>query len=397
MGTAVASTTPELRPDLPVAEYRAALRARLQDGSGLEEFRSLPPAEHAEVLQRGLALTRLLWSENWKRYGWPEEVGGLGGGARHRAVYYDELCRAGYFVPESDNGLETLSPAVLKFAPELAREMLPPMLSGEETWGQCFSEPEAGSDLAGLRTRAVPADTGWSVSGQKTWTSNGHHSAQLFTLVRTGAPDSRRHGISALLIDAASPGISRRPLTFANGEEEMCEIFFDDVAVPRSRLVGVENGGWEVAGFLLQFERSMYAAQRQALLFSRLRDLAADAAHRRGDPRHEDVLGRAWSAVSALRARTVSTVRRLDAGEQVGAEASADKLLLGVAEKAVFDAARELLGPAFLIGESAEDWRRGWWYSRAATIYGGAAEVQRTILADHILHLPSESGRGRKG
>jgi hypothetical protein len=199
-----------------------------------------------------------------------------------------------------------------------------------------------------------------------------------------------------LLIDAASPGISRRPLIFANGEEEMCETFFDDVAVPRSRLVGEENGGWEVAGFLLQFERSMYAAQRQAVLFSKLRDLAADSADRGGDPRHEEVLGRAWSAVSALRARTISTVRRLDAGDQVGAEASADKLLLGIAEKTVFDAARELLGPAFLIEESAEDWRRAWWYSRAATIYGGAAEVQRTILADHILHLPPEGGRARK-
>src|SRR3712207_196843 len=226
-----------------------------------------------------------------------------------RSVYYDELCRAGYFIPESDNGLETLTPAVLKFAPQLAQELLPAMLSGEETWGQCFSEPEAGSDLAGLRTRAVPDGNGWAVSGQQTWTSNGHFSAPLFTLVLTGAADSRRHGISALLIDADSPGISRRPLTFANGEEEMCETFFDDVVVPRGRLVGEENGGWEVAGFLLQFERSMYAAQRQALLFSRLRDLATDVADRRCDARHEVV--RSEEHTSELQSRQYLVCRLL--------------------------------------------------------------------------------------
>ena len=397
----------ETREALPVEEYREQFRRRLQaDDSVLDPFRAGPGGRdgrlgHEETVALGLEITRLLWAEGWKRHGWPAELGGLGGGVRHRAVYYDELCRAGLFVPESDNSLEVLSPAVLRFAPNLAREMLPGMLSGQEVWGQGFSEPEAGSDLAALRTRAVPSDEGYTVSGQKIWTSNGHLSARLFTLVRTGAPDSRRNGISALLIDADSPGITRRPLRFASGVSEMCETFFDEVEVPADRLIGEENEGWEVAGYLLQYERSMYAAQRQAWLFSRLRDLsarvaAAGPAGGASDSAAADILGRAWSAVATLRARTASTVRRLDAGELVGPEASADKLLLGTAEQTVFDAVRELLGEAFLL-DDADEWRSKWWYSRAATIYGGSAEVQCTILADRILGLPSESGRAPKG
>jgi alkylation response protein AidB-like acyl-CoA dehydrogenase len=383
---------------LSLEDYRLAFRARLRLQRGrLEELRSVTPSDHEETLALGLELTQLMWREGWKRHGWPEDVGGLGGGLRHRAVYYDELCNAGLFVPESDNGLETLAPALLRFAPELARELLPPLLSGQEAWGQCFSEPDAGSDLAGLRTRAVAAGDGYAVSGQKTWTSNGHLSARLFTLARTGARDSRRHGISALLIDSDSPGISRRALTFASGEPELCEVFFDDVRVPRSRLIGEENGGWDVSSYLLQFERSMYAAQRQAWLFSTLRALAADvAALDQADACAAEVVGKAWTAVASLRARTITTVRRLDAGEAVGPEASADKLLLGVAEQAVFDAARQLLGAAFLFDDDSAGWRSKWWYSRAATVYGGAAEVQRTILADRVLGLPPEVGRSGK-
>ena len=178
----------------------------------------------------------------------------------------------------------------------------------------------------------------------------------------------------------------------------MCETFFDEVEVPADRLIGEENEGWEVAGYLLQYERSMYAAQRQAWLFSGC-VICRPGSRRQGPPvasdsAAADILGRAWSAVATLRARTASTVRRLDAGELVGPEASADKLLLGTAEQTVFDAVRELLGEAFLL-DDADEWRSKWWYSRAATIYGGSAEVQCTILADPILGLPSQSGLAR--
>lgn len=178
----------------------------------------------------------------------------------------------------------------------------------------------------------------------------------------------------------------------------MCETFFDDVLVPGQRRIGAENEGWAIAMFLLQYERAMYSAQRQAWLASRLRDLAARV---RQSP-HADradaagALGRAWLAVQMLRARSAQTVARLDAGEAVGPDASADKILLASAEQAVFDAARELLGWEFDVLDDTAAWRAQWWYSRAATIYGGSAEVQRTILADRVLALPPEQARAAR-
>jgi alkylation response protein AidB-like acyl-CoA dehydrogenase len=387
-----------------VETYRNALRAWLRaDGPGGEvtaRFRGAQPGTHEDAVGLGLELSQAMWNAGWKRYGWAREVGGLGGGPRYRAVYYDELCRAGLFIPESDFPIEVLGAAVLHHAPTLAVEIMPGLLSGFEVWGQGFSEPEAGSDLASLRTRAVPDHTGYRVTGQKIWTSNGHLAHRLFTLVRTGTLESRHRGISALVIDADSPGVNRRPLVFASGVTEMCEVVFDDVWVPAGRLVGPENQGWDVAMYLLQYERSMYAVQRQTWLLARLGDLVRQLTSSGPvtDSASQDVLGRAYTAVAALRARTIQTVRRLDAGEVVGPEASADKVLLATAEQTVFDAARELLGSVFELDGSAREWRSPWWYSRAASIYGGSAEVQRTILADRVLGLPPESGRSeRKG
>lgn len=381
---------------MTVDHFRDGFRAWLApDGAGAEvlaPFRPAPAGSHEDHVALGLQLSAVLWEHGWKRHGWPETVGGVGGGPRHRAVYYDELCRAGLFVPESDQPTEVLAPAVLHHAPDLAEHVLPGLLAGREVWGQGFSEPDAGSDLASLRTRATPAGSGYRINGQKTWMSNGHLADRLFVLARTGTQESRHRGITAFMLDADAPGVTRRPLVFASGVTELCEVFFDDVEVPADAIVGQADGGWAVAMYLLQYERSMYAAQRQAWLLARLRDLAA-LVGTTSDHAAAPVLGRAWAAVGTVRARTAETVRRLDAGEMVGPEASADKILLATAEQAVFDAAKDLLGAGFLLDPDNRDWRDQWWYSRAATIYGGSIEVQRTILADHVLSLPPETSK----
>jgi alkylation response protein AidB-like acyl-CoA dehydrogenase len=369
-----------------VDQYRKALRSWLE--AHRDELTS-KSGSHEQHIGEGLALSRKLWEAGWKRFGWPESIGGLGGGPRHRATYYDELCRAGLELPDTDLSIEVIAPALLHYAPSLAEAYLPRFLAGEEVWAQAFSEPDAGSDLASLRTRAVLEGDDVVIHGQKVWTSHGHLAARLLVLVRTGTPESRHRGLAALLVDAAMPGLTRRPLTFASGVQEMCETFFEEVRVPIDRMVGSPTDGWKVALHMLRYERSMYAAQRQAWLNLRLRQLRSFLHEHAAAQRSEPLVHAAWLLVQTVRARTIQTVRRLDAGEAVGPEASADKILLARAEQAVFELAR-LAGPQFLWDDAVRPWRDGWWYSRATSIFGGAGEIQRSIVADRILRLPSE-------
>lgn len=373
------------------AEYQAALRGWLTTNAGHLRDTGDTAAAHADrraEIASQQCRTRILWDAGWKRYGWPASEGGLGGGPAYRAVLYDELSQADVPVPETDYVLEVLADPTRAFAPDLARRLLPAFYRGEELWAQCFSEPDAGSDLASLRTRAVPDGDAYVVTGQKVWTTNGFAAQRLFTLVRTGTLESRHRGITALLIDADSPGIHISPLKFASGADELAECHFDHVRVPASRRIGAENAGWSVAMRLLEFERGMYAWMRQAWLLAKVRSMAASAEP--GDTAAADALGSAYHAVVALRSRSSRTVRRLDGGLPVGPDASVDKILLATAEQLVMDVARRLRRPAFEIGSDDEELRQQWWYSRAASIYGGSGEIQRGIIADRVLQLPAE-------
>jgi alkylation response protein AidB-like acyl-CoA dehydrogenase len=268
-------------------------------------------------------------------------------------------------------------------------------LRGQEWWGQCFSEPESGSDLAGLRCRAVDdgAD-GFVLNGQKIWTSQGPTATRFLVLVRTGAPESRHRGLSTILVDADTPGVTVRPIALASGRRELAEIFFDDVRVPRERLIGDVDAGWGVVMFLMQYERGMYgyAVLTTALTeLSRLREEMAIhgspfAARRR--------FAQIYIAVVAAQARAATTVRALAEGRMVGPNSSVDKLLFAKAEKdindLIMDVRRDWMIAGVGGGKALDATRAKWWYTRAATIMGGSAEVQRGIIADHLLGLPKE-------
>jgi len=379
-------TVSDLTVPTDLEEFRVELRAWLADhGPALRVPATL---DHEAAFAHGQATSRALWEAGWKRVGWPAELGGLGGGPRHRATYYDELSRAGIELPDTDSSIEVIGPAMLHFAPALAEAHLPGLLSATEIWGQAFSEPDAGSDLASLRTRGRVEGDEIVVDGQKVWTSHGHVAARFLTLVRTGTADSRHRGISALLIDTDSPGLVRNPLTFASGIEEMCESFYDGVRVPTSRLVGDIDQGWAVAMFMLQYERSMYAAQRQAWLGLRLRQLRTYLDEHDAAGALAPALDAAWLQVQTVRARAIESVRRLHEGEVVGPDASADKILLARAEQTVFEVVRSAPRHLFAFDDSAEPWRARWWYSRATSIFGGAREIQCTVVADRVLELP---------
>ncbi len=371
-------------------EFRAAFVDWLRvNASQLQPFRDRRPQSIEEAFAHDNQLHRLLGGAGWTLYGWPEEAGGRGGSALLRAIFYDELIAAGYLLPEALNVVETIGPMLCTYAPHLARDEVTAFAAGERMWCQGFSEPDAGSDMASVRTRAVAEGDTFRVNGQKTWVSFGHLADACGLLVRTGEADSRHRGLSILWVDMRLPGVEVRPIAAASGRNEFAELFFDDVVVPQSHLVGELNGGWAVAMHLLQFERGMYGWVRQAWLHRRLEDaLQSPAINGAGA-----AVGNAYLAALSLRLRCRSTVERLADGAFLGPEISIDKLLLSAAEQEVFETARLLQWPEFACGDtpSAAEWRSEWFFSRATSIYGGAAEVQRDILAEHVLALP----RGR--
>lgn len=390
----VAGETPDVRLESPEV-FRAALRTWLEGHGATDNSGGDDPSVEGSI-RRGARLLTRLHEAGFNRYGWPPEMGGLGGDARHRAVLYDELCRADVEPPEQNIILEVVGPALIAFAPRLAAVYLPHVLRGEAILCQGFSEPESGSDLAALRCRASRDDTGdFVINGQKVWTSFGHLADHVVVLCRTGTTESRSRGLSMFFVDMTSPGVVARPLRFANGRNELSEIFFNDVRVPAERLVGAIDDGWAVAAYLLQFERGMYAWMRQAVLAQRLRDLTSHigATPSDGTGRYQHRFGQAVLAIAALRAQSSRTVAALAQQQPVGPSASADKLLLAAAEHCVYDLARDILSPGFDLDATRPDiqrWRNEWFYSRAASIYGGAAEIQRSIIADRVLQLPKE-------
>ncbi|HVT20939.1 MAG TPA: acyl-CoA dehydrogenase family protein [Mycobacteriales bacterium] len=369
-----------------LSEYRVALRTFL-GSSDLDAWRGCYIEDVAEEMKFVSGMVQVIYDADFGKYGFPVAVGGLGGDVRHWAVMYDELVAAGLPLTGQHSLITTLAQPIARYAPKIAARYLPAFARGDEWWGQGFSEPEAGSDLASLRCRAVLDGDHYVVSGQKLWTSHGATASHTVLLCRTGTAESRHRGLSMLFLDNDMPGVEIRPIYLASGRAELAECFFDEVRVPVDRLIGEAGQGWEIAMYLLQFERAVYAWQRAAVLLERLGTLAV--AVRSGELARRQ-LGTAYLDLIGLRARSVETVRRLAAGETVGPEASADKLLLGAAEQSVYDAARSLLGERFAFSSdpAMRRWGQEWWFSRTTTIYGGAAEVQRGIIADRVLNLP---------
>jgi len=375
------------------AELRNDLRAWLaEQGDTFASARATAePVAIEAVMAADLRLQRALWDAGFTRHGWPASVGGVGGTAVLRAAVYEELVKAGYRISLAMLTVETLGPAMVAFAPALSERYLPACLRGDEVWCQGFSEPDAGSDLASLRCRAVQTANGFEVSGQKVWSSLGSMSQRAALLVRTGGPGHR--GISMLLVDLDAPGCVVRPIRASSGRNEFAELFFDATPVAADRVVGALNGGWDVAMALLQWERGMYAWQRQAVLHAQLAS-AVGAADDLDAPT-ERAVADAWVQLTALRSVAARTVRRLAAGENPGPEISVDKILLATTEQAVLNVRRRLDRVGFVLGDTDDDERHRaeWFYSRMASIYGGSIEIQRSIIAERVLGLPRAGAR----
>ena len=254
-----------------VKEFRAGLQAWL-DENNLTPGQDHSLEGHMKQLAR---VHRALYDADWMRYGWPMEVGGLGGPAMLRAIVGEEVVGRGLAEPGPYSMVEVLAPTMIDYAPrELAAEMVPRLLSGREQWCQGFSEPGSGSDLASLSTRATPRGDNWVVNGQKVWTSFAQYSQRCILLTRTGPG---HNGITAFFVDMDTPGITVRPLRTMHGVDEFCEVYFDDVVIPGDRMLGKPGDGWQLAMDLLPYERSTCFWQRIAYLYARFDRLIAEA------------------------------------------------------------------------------------------------------------------------
>jgi len=353
---------------------------------------------------------RIAWLREWQRklhgarlvnIAWAEAHGGRGATLGEQMVVEEELARAD--APELIGvvGLGVVGPSIVAHGTDAQRaRWLPKILSAEELWCQGFSEPGAGSDLAALRTVAEDRGDHWVVRGQKTWTSWAQYARWCAVLARTDSDAPSHRGISYLVVDMDAPGVEVQPLVQLTGDAEFSEVYFDDVAVPKDRIIGTPNEGWPIAMHTLSHERGPAVAARAVKLRVLLDELVDDARRlqRDGRPVIEDdavrlMLARTHVQLHVLRCQSARTVGTMVAKGRPGLETSIDKLQLTRAEQALGDAALAVLGPsaAYPDEDAAVDiahWHGVYLYARAASIYGGTSQVQKNIIAERILGLP---------
>ena len=325
---------------------------------------------------------------------WPAEFGGGGRPSTEQIVVDQELAGSG--APEfvAIVGLDVLGPALLAFGTEEQKQRhVRSILSAEEIWCQGFSEPEAGSDLASLRTKAVETEGGYLLSGQKTWVSWGQFARWCGVLARTDPDVAPHKGISLLIVDMESPGLEVRPMVQITGHAEFSELFLDDVFVPRENLLGAPGQGWAIAMHVVSHERGTAALPRQVTLRTWFDRLVADAAATTldGQPVLSDeavqtALARALVDIEVLRHHATRTMSSFLNGGAVGPESSSVKLLMAQAEQTLGTTALDVLGDA----AAGEFWHERYLYSRAASVYGGTQQIQRNIIADRVLALPKD-------
>lgn len=379
----------------PVAEFRARLRAFLTE-------------HHPGRSPKGSRRERTDWQRSWSAVlfdhgfagpNWAAEYGGMDLDLEHQIVYYEEIARAR--VPaHPGNGPAIAGPTIIRFGTaEQRAHYLAPMLRGDTVWAQGFSEPEAGSDLPALRTTARREGDEYVVTGQKVWSSGADVADWLFALVRTGTQQSRDAGISYLLLDLSSPGITVRPIKDMSGGSHFCEIFFEEVRVPVAQRIGEENGGWSVARTSLGHERATRALS-QAALFRRAWDDLVQLLRERGALRDEvtrDRVARFEIRVRIMQLTAQRTIDQIRRTGEPGAAASTSRLYQSLLEQDLYELAMELLGPDALLLDAESGalhggrWVTNYLRSRAATIGAGTAEIQRNTIAEGVLGLPKSA------
>jgi len=335
---------------------------------------------------------RALFDAGWAVVSWPPEYGGRGASLWEWLIFEEEYYAAGLPQRVGQNGIFLLAPTLFEFGtPEQKDRVLRRMASLEDVWCQGWSEPDAGSDLAGIKSRADrdEASEGWRLNGQKTWTTRGAFCTHLFGLFRTD-PDAERHrGMTYFLVDLRQPGVTVRPVDKLDGDAGFAEVFFEDVFVSDDDVLGGVNRGWEVAMATTGSERglSLRSPGRFAAVVARLIDLyrSRDASGLVTDPALRLEVADCWIEAEAYRLATEYTVTRLAAGERLGAESSLNKVWWSELDIHLHETALRIIGPDADL-ESA--WLKGYEFALAGPIYAGTNEIQRNVIAERVLGMP---------
>ncbi|MEN3307976.1 MAG: hypothetical protein V7603_4178 [Micromonosporaceae bacterium] len=381
------------------AEFRTEVRRFLEEHL-TGEFAPLvgaggPGREHEHIELR-TRWERVLGAAGWIGLAWPQEHGGRGADLARQVIFFEEYARAGGPGRLSHMGEHLLAPTLVAAGtPDQRRRFLPPVARGEEFWCQGYSEPNAGSDLASVRTRAVRDGDTWRITGQKVWTSLAHIADWCFVLARTDPALPKHQGLSYLLVPMRQPGVEVRPIRQLTGTAEFNEVFFDGAVTGAGNMVGAPGDGWRVATGTLRYERGV-ATLGQQIGFARELAGIVELARANGaieDPVCYDRIVDAWVGLRVLR---YTALRTLGSGD-TDLSASVAKLLWAPWHQRLGELAMAVAGPAATLAQAPpyelSDLQRLFLYSRADTIYGGSNEIQRGIVAEHVLGKVSRETR----
>ena len=378
-------------------QYRLKLRTWLEANVPTE---AAPSDQDADFAFRR-AWQRKLYDGGWVGINWPKEYGGQGATLLQQAIYAQEMTRARAPQPANGLGIGIVGPTLMEHGTETQkRRFIPKILNADEIWCQGFSEPNSGSDLASLQTKAVLDGDDFVVNGQKIWTSLGQYADWCILLVRTDTDAPKHRGISYLLVDMHSPGVTVRPLKQITGNSEFNETFFDSVRVPKQNLIGELNEGWRIAMTTLTYERGISSLATQVRIKQQLGAMIgyASKTRRNGGTLSEDPVLRQDLAQAHIRVEIMllnlyrGITSRLR-GQPPGPEASLDKLYWSELDKWMQELGMSLQGPYSQLMEGSEhavkgNWQYNFLRSRAGTIYSGTSEIQKNIIGERVLGLP---------
>ncbi len=374
----------DFRDDPVEAQFRSEFRAWLVANLPTDPA-PLGGVERAQFWRRW---HRALYEGGWMGLSWPVEYGGRGLPATYEAIFNDEIGAAD--APPAPH-VGFLGRALLHYGSDAQRRRyLPALLSGEEVWCQGFSEPDAGSDLGSLSTRAHLEGDHYVVNGQKTWTSDAAWADWCLLLARTDPAAAKHSGISTLIVKMHQPGVEVRPIVQANGDCEFNEVFFTDALVAGDQIVGELGQGWNIAMTTVSYERGPADVGFSSRYTRKIQELERAARQLDIDDVQRLELARAFVRVSVLRAHVLRDLSARADGARPGPEGSITKLLATQTDQLLHHVGMDLMAPAPLVGDRP-DVLADYLYSRAASIYGGTSEIQRTLVAEQLLDLP----RGR--